>query len=323
MTGASGFVGSHLVEELANSGYRVRALVRKTSNLRWLKDAAPELVWGDVTDPESLRAALEDVEYVFHAAGVVKARRRETYFSVNAGGTASLLEACRALRRPPRGIVIVSSLAAGGPSGRGPAVREDDPPRPISFYGQSKAEAERIAALHFGCLPIAIVRPPAIYGPRDTDVFEFIKPAVRHRLVLIAGRSDTPLSVIHVRDAVRGMILAATSEKARGRIYYLAGPEVITWESLARTLEGILGRKLRRLRLPMPVVAAGAVVAEVIAAVRGKPALFNRQKVREILADGWVCSAQRARQELGFRPIFDIRRGMEDTIDWYRRNGWL
>ena len=323
LTGATGFMGSHLAEQLAAQGHAVRVLVRKTSNLQWLKHLSVEYCYGDVTDPATLPAALEGVDYVFHVAGLVKAFDRETYFRVNAGGTASLLEACARMPKPPRRIVLVSSQAAGGPSGRGPAVTENDPPHPVSFYGESKVEAERVAATFADRLSIAIVRPPATYGPRDTEVFQFIKAAARFGIAPIAGKPDMPMSVAHVDDVVQGLILAANSPKAAGRAYYVAGPGVATWETIADALENVLGRKLRRVHIPMWLVRIAARVIEAHSSVVGKPATLNREKIREVLADGWVCSIQRAREELGFEPRVDVQQGMRQTVEWCRKNKWL
>ena len=322
VTGASGFVGSHLIEALVARGYKVRALVRTSSNLRWLRSTNPELVYGDVTAPESLPAALDGVHYVFHAAGVVKAISRAAYMRVNADGTDALLRACSGAGQLKR-IVLVSSLAAGGPSGRGPAVVEDDPPRPISFYGESKLKAEQIAIGYAGRLPITIVRPPAIYGPRDTEVLDYIRCAARFRMAIIAGRPDTRLSVINVHDAANGLILAALSEQAVGRIYYLAGPEVVTWTDVAAALSDVLQCKLRRICLPIIVARMGALLSEFYTLITRRPALLNRQKVREILAGGWVCSIERARREIGFEPTIGFREGMGQTVNWYRENGWM
>jgi len=322
VTGANGFVGSHLVEELVRRGSRVRALVRKTSDTRWLDDTQAERAFGDVTDPASLGPALEGCGCVFHVAGVIKARDRETYLKVNAGGTAALLEACARMNRPPRRFVLVSSLAAGGPSGRGPAVVESDPPRPISFYGESKLKAEELAAKHFDRLPIVIVRPPVIYGPREVDIFEYIKTAARFGLVLAAGPFDSPLSMAHVRDVVEGLILAAKSD-ARGEVYYIAGPDVATGGDVGDALGAALKRKLRRLRVPLPLTRLLAAASEVQSAITRKPALLNREKVREILADGWVCNIDKARAQLGFQPRVGIREGIRETIEWYRAQGWM
>ena len=323
LTGASGFVGSHLAEELIAQGHTVRALLRTTSSLKWIKHLSIECAYGDVTDPATVAAALDGADYVFHVAGLVKALDRETYFRVNAGGTASLLDACARMPVPPKRIVLVSSQAAGGPSGRGPAVTEDDPPHPISFYGESKAEAERVAAGYSGRLPITIVRPPAIYGPRDTEVFQFIKAAYRFGIAPIAGKADAPMSTAHVHDVVQGLILAAKSPKAAGRTYYVAGPDVATWDSVIEALEDAFQKKLRRVHIPIWLARVAASAVEAYAALARKPATFNREKIREILADGWVCSIQRAREELAFEPRITVRQGMRDTVDWCRQNGWI
>jgi len=322
VTGANGFVGSHAVDELIALGATVRALVRKTSNLRWLDGKQIELAYGELREPECLPPALEDVEYVFHIAGIVRARKRETYLKVNAGGTASLLEASCAARSRPK-VVCVSSLAAGGPSGKGPALTEDDAPRPISLYGESKLEAERLAAGYFDRLPVVIVRPPVIYGPRETDVFQVIKAAARWRLATVAGNYDAPLSIAHVRDVVRGLILAAQSPDSAGKVYYVGGPETVTTRTLVDAVQRAVGHRVIKVRVPTLIVRLVAELAELQSAITKKPVLLNRDKVHEILAGGWVCSIKKAERDLGFEPRIGIDEGMRTTVHWCREHNWI
>ena len=180
VTGATGFVGSHLVEALCEKDVQVNVFTRKTSNDKWIADLPPDRYYGDMSDPESLRDALDGVETVFHLAGVTKAFDEKTYIRVNAEGTKHLLDACLSMQSPPKRIVIVSSLAAAGPSTRDRPKRESDPCRPVSPYGRSKQMAEEVAAYYTDKLSIVIVRPPAVYGPRDGDFlssFKLIKKA--------------------------------------------------------------------------------------------------------------------------------------------------
>jgi len=322
VTGANGFVGSHLADELISRRAHVRALVRKTSNLRWLQGKKVELVYGELREPQSLPPALEGIDYVFHVAGVIRARCRDTYFRVNAGGTASLLEACCGLDHKPK-VVFVSSLAAGGPSGKGPPATEDDPPHPISFYGRSKLEAERIAAGYFDRLPIAIVRPPVIYGPRETDLFQVVKAAARWRVAPIVGDPDAPLSVAHVHDVVEGLILAAQSTRSAGKVYYVAGPQTLTIRTMIDAVEQAVKHKVLKIPMPAPLIRAAAAVAELHSSLTKKPVLLNRDKAREVLAGGWACSIEKARQELGFDPRVGIVQGMAATVEWYREKHWI
>lgn len=321
VTGANGFVGSHLVDELLVRGAVVRALVRKTSNLRWLEGKSAELVYGELRDPKSLPPALSGADCVFHVAGVVRAMDRDAYFRVNSGGTASLLEACCAAGRPR--VVLVSSLAAGGPSGRGPAVSEDDPAHPVSFYGESKLDAERVAAEYSDRLPIAIVRPPVIYGPRDTDVFQVIKAAARWRIAALAGGADMPISVAHVLDVVQCLILAAQSDDSAGQIFYMAGPKAITTGELIDAIERAVAHRVFTIPVPAPVLRIIGHLAELQSAITKKPALLNKDKVREMLAGGWVCNIEKARRLLGFEPKIGIVEGMKSTVEWCRENGWI
>ncbi|NQT20926.1 MAG: NAD-dependent epimerase/dehydratase family protein [Planctomycetes bacterium] len=322
VTGANGFVGSHLTDALLARGAVVRALVRKTSNLRWLEGKGAELVCGELRDPESLPPALEGIEYVFHVAGVVRAMDRDAYFRVNSGGTASLLEACCRAGTRPR-VVLVSSLAAGGPSRRGPAVAEDDPAHPVSFYGESKLDAERVAAEYFDRLPIAIVRPPVIYGPRDTDMFQVIRAAANWRIAALAGGPSMPLSVAHVHDVAHSLICAAQSGSSAGQTFYMAGPKPVTTGELIDAVEQAVGHRVIRIRVPSPVVRIIGHLTELQSAVTKKPGLLNNDKVREMLAGGWVCSIEKARRMLGFEPKVGIVEGMKATVEWCRREGWI
>lgn len=323
VTGANGFVGSHLVESLLACGYEVRAVVRKTSNIRWLEGTSAKLVYGRLNAVDSLAGAFDGADYVFHLAGVVAARRRADYFRINADGTRNVLEACLRVDTHLRKIVFVSSQAAGGPSSGGRPATEDDPPNPVTSYGKSKLAAERIAAEYFDRLNIAIVRPPAIYGPRDTEIFRFVKIASRFGVVPIGGKSDIQLSIAHVSDVVRGIIAAARAGGFAGRTCYIAGPEDTTWRELVEVLSEALGRKLRMLRPPVPIAWVLACASELGAAISGKAAVFNREKIREITAEGWLCSIQRARDETGFEPQIGFREGMKSTVKWYQEQGWL
>jgi nucleoside-diphosphate-sugar epimerase len=315
-------VGSHLADELLRRGAVVRTLVRTTSNLQWLQTGKVELCYGELRDPESLPAALDDVDYVFHLAGVVRARKPETFFRVNANGTAAMLEGCARMATPPK-VVYLSSLAAGGPSANGPPLSEQDAPHPVSYYGRSKLDGEEAAAKYRDCLPIAIIRPPIIYGPRETDIFQLIKGAAHWGMAFTAGPSDTPLSIAHVQDVVQGIVLAAQSEKSAGEMYYVAGPEDVFYARLIEAIQHSLGKSVRRFSVPRFAVWLAANAAQVFSSVTGKPALLNKDKAREILAGGWTCSIDKITAELGYQPRVDIDEGMRSTVEWCRTHGWI
>jgi len=322
VTGANGFVGSFLVEELLHQGHSVRCLVRKTSNLRWIRHLPVELVYGEVTRPETLAPAVEGVQQVYHVAGVTKARRREDYFRVNAGGTENLLRACVEHNGDLLRFVLVSSQAASGPSS-GPKPRaESDPPRPLTSYGQSKLEAEHIVAKFQDQLPVSIVRPPAVYGPRDRDVlilFRYVAHGVNPQL----GRGERLVSVVHVRDLVHGMLAVGNSEAAVGQTYFVAHPVPVEWSAFGETMARAMGRRVRRLVLPSWILWPAALVSEVAARFARRPATLNLEKIREIRERYWVCSVEKLRREIGFTASVDLETGVRETVQWYWEHGWL
>ena len=322
VTGASGFVGSHLVEALVSRGHEVRALVRKRSDRRWIHSLPVEFSIGDVSDPSSLEEAVKGVDWVFHVAGVTKARGLSSYLRANAQGTRNLLEACWKRNRALKRFVLLSSLAAWGPSSPHCPREETDECSPVSHYGFSKAMAEKETCLYAGRLPVVILRPTAVYGPRDRDILAFFK-MVKRGIFLRVGSGERCVCMIHVRDLVEGILLAAVREVPSGSIYNLSDGCVRTWSEVARTMAKVMDVHLREITVPVSLAKAVALLSEFSSAVTGRPPLFNRQKLREMLEDGWTCSIEKARMDLGFRPRIPLEEGLRETYLWYKEMGWL
>ena len=317
ITGATGFVGSQLIEALARHGSRARALVRKTSDLALLERHGVEVVVGDMTAPATLRRAVEGTDTVLHLAAATRALRPATFHAVNGEATARLVEAMEADGRRRR-LVYLSSLAAAGPRDDRP-VQPDDLPRPVTSYGRSKLEGER-AALGSATLSVAVLRAPAVYGPRDRDLLPFFRLAQRG-VVPVVGSPDRRLQLIHVGDLADGVLAAAGSE-ATG-IFHIAEPRAYRWAEVLDLLEAAVGRRGLRVPVPGPLVRAAAAVAGAAARLRGRPVIFDRDKAREILAPGWLCETDRARRELGFEARVPLGEGLRETAAWYRAYGWL
>jgi nucleoside-diphosphate-sugar epimerase len=317
VTGATGFVGSHLTEALLRQGAQVRTLVRSRDHLRWIDGLqGVEFCTGELEDRPSLERAVAGVEVIYHVAGVIKARHAAEYEKVNAGGTSNLLDA--AMNANLKRFVYVSSQAAVGPSTIDAPLDEEMPPRPITPYGASKLEGER--RVRGSGLPFTIVRPPAVYGPRDADLFHFFKLAGRG-VVPIPGFGVRKVSLIYVEDLVQGLLLAAGHERALGRTYFLKSGDH-AWSQLAQGLRKVMGRG-RAVRIPVPVLWTVAIVGEAVSGIVGKAAALNRHKARELTQRAWLCSTQRAEKELDFAPRWPLERGLERTAKWYREAGWI
>lgn len=321
VTGGTGFVGSHLVEELQRRGYdEVRALVR--SDFKWLDGLDVTPVRGDLFDEDALREGVRGVDAVFHVAGLTRAPTQEALDRANVTGTLNLLRAVRDAAPDVRRVLVTSSLAAAGPSLDRP-LTEADPLRPITRYGRSKAAMERRIEQGFGDVPVTVVRPPAVYGPREADIFTIIKTADRQRLFPIVGDGCEPqLSLVHVRDLVRGMADAVEAEAAAGETYFLGSEAYYAWDEVRDAVLAALGKPVLKVNVPVPLVGTVGAVAEGVGWLMGAYPPLNRDKAREAKAS-WLCSVAKARAELGYRQTVELEEGMAETVAWYRAQGWL
>jgi len=319
VTGGNGFVGSYVVEALLRQGHRVICLVRRTSDLRWIEGLEVAYRYGDVRDERSLREAVKGVEAVVHLAGLVKASSPDGYLQVNAKGTENLLRACEG-ENSVRYFLLMSSLSAAGPA-RGPEpLREEDEPHPISTYGWSKLMAERLALARSDRFRVGVLRPPAVYGPRDTEVLTFFRWAKRGILPIPAQKPGW-VSLIYVEDLARACVMALERE-AEG-VYFVAHPETTSWEEVGRTIAQGLERRALPLYVPFPLVYAAALCAETASRLSGRAVQLNREKVTEMAQPYWICDPSKAKRDFGFQAEIDVEEGMDRTLRWYLQEGWL
>jgi len=321
VTGGTGFIGSHLVEALIARGFEVSVLARDPARLGWIAGRDVRVLTGDCTVPESLRGVTAGMDYVFHNAGLTRASIAEEYYRVNAEGTRNMLLATAADAPGLRKFVYVSSQAAAGPSVKGRPRREEDPARPVTDYGRSKLAGEAYAQEFADRLPVVIVRPAAVYGPRDRDVYTFFKLVSRGIRTTFAD--ERMVSLCYVTDLVEGMILAAKGDTGPGEAFFMAHPDPCDWDYIGETIAGFIGVRPVRLVVPVPVLSVVAALSEAFGAVTGKPALLNRQKMAEIKQRYWVADTGKARDRLGFDAAHDFRSGAGLTVRWYKENGWL
>ncbi len=326
VTGATGFVGSTLCEELLRRGIETRTLMRKTSSLSNLGAASVQPVYGDLRSPEGLEEAVKDVDIIFHVAGVVAALSREAFFAANAQGTRNLLEAAARQSTKPRRFVYVSSLAAAGPSSPEKEACEGDACRPVSDYGASKLGGEEAVLEYKDRLNVCIVRPPAVYGPRDKGVMTFFQAIDKGLLPLLGLERPDPrrYSFVHVDDLVQAITLAGLAETMEsGEIFYASGDGVYSWEEAMRLIAKGMKRKTIPLRLPIPVMKVAAAGCSAFSRVSGKVLPFSLDKIKEIEAPAWSCSNEKAKKLLGYQPYWTLEKGFAQTAEWYKENGWL
>lgn len=318
VTGATGFIGGHLVTELVKKGYRVTCLVRKTSNLKWLEATDADMFYGDCEDETSLKGLADDFTYVFHLAGLTKAKTDKEFFSANVQGTENILRAVSSRNQGLKRFIHLSSLAAVGPSRNGTPLDETVKPTPVSAYGRSKLEGEAAVLRYKELLPVTIIRPPAVYGPRDRDFYLFFK-MVKRGFYPYWGKCY--YSMLYVDDLVRGLIMAARAKGTGSEIYFLADSRVYSNEDIVREIINALGVK-KALKIPVPKPAM-KLITEIGSRLGSGMSIINRDKLNELKHSHWLCNAGKAERELGFIAQVRLREGIKWTGDWYRIHQWL
>jgi nucleoside-diphosphate-sugar epimerase len=324
VTGGSGFLGSHVAQQLADAGHEVRAMVRPTSDTRFLSGLQNvTLVQGAVEDRASCFAACQqDLDAVVHCAGLVKARSEAEFRLTNVVGTQNMLDAAQAQSAAIKRFVSVSSLAARAPSPDGNPLAAEAPPGPVTAYGRSKLEAEKLALSVKDKLHVTVVRPTGIYGPRDREMLQLFQYAARRVLPLI-GDPKGKLTLIHGADCARAIVLALCADIASGQAYDLDDGIVYTRAQLAEGLEQAIGKKaFVSFPIPTPLVRLVGFASETYGRIANKAVMLKGEKVEELLQQ-WVGDSQPARTQLKFVPTFGWNEGARETADWYYEHGWL
>ena len=323
VTGATGFVGSHLAAALVEHGDEVVCLARRPEQAAFLASCGARVAPGSLEDAASLAAALASVDVVYHVAGLTAAPSEREFLEVNAEGTRRLISAAAAVAPGLWRFVYVSSVAAVGPAPRGGLLTEDSPCKPVTAYGRSKLAGEA-AVRGSAALPWTIVRPGVVYGPRDRELLRMFRLA-RFGFAPVFGRGRQKVSLVHVADLARAILLAGAVPRAEGQTYHIAHPVALSQRDLARAI----GRAVRAGRSPLVVPVPAVVAAPIVrlmgraAAATGRRSVVSGDKLAEFLAPSFATSVEKAERELGWRATIEPEAGLSSTAAWYRTEGWL
>lgn len=320
ITGATGFIGSHLARELSKKGFEVSCLIRKTSNLKWLEGLDIKLVEGDCSDRNSLNGCVRGQDYIFHLAGMTKANYRKDFYSVNAKGTENIIKSVAENNPGVKRFLYLSSLSAFGPKLNNSLPEESQKPHPVSDYGRSKLEGEYAVLKYGDKVPVSILRPPVVYGPRDTEFFLFFKFIKKG---ILPNVDDGYTSLIYIDDLINVIMLTAEKEIAAGKIYFVSDDTVYSNKKIIDEIALALGVNVSMIRLPRAVLLTIGFFGEGISKIIGKSSMINRDKIKEIMHKEWICDITKAKNELGFQPRVKIKEGIKWTADWYRIHKWL
>lgn len=322
VTGANGFIGSHLVDHLLERGCTVHCLVRKTSNLQWLDPSRVHLHTIVLSQPDTYRDCLSEIDYVFHCAGLTQAMTQGEYLESNARVCIPFYQTCADHGPRIKAVVHLSSLAAAGPSPTGQTIDENSPCRPVTYYGKSKLTGEEIALSFADQLPMIVLRPPVVYGERETGFFIYLK-ALNMRLAIKVGFAKHYLSLIYVGDMVRAMVRAASAPVPDPAVFFTTDGKIYSWEDLADAAGQALGKRSFSLIVPIPLMAGIAMAAEFWAQCVSKPPLLDRQRMKDLRQTSWTASSDRFFNHYSYEPQMDLVQGLTRTFAWYKEHGWL
>jgi len=322
ITGATGFVGSHLVDILLSKGFELKCLKRKTSSTKWLDGKNIEFVEGDLFSNDKLEEAIKDVDIIFNLAGVVKAKTKEDFRKANFFATKNLLEITKKCNPELKKFVHISSQAVCGPSNNLIPSKESDEPNPITTYAKTKLEGENEVLKYKNTFPIVVIRPPAIYGPRDTEILIYFKMAAKGINPLI-GFKEKYVSLIHVKDLVSGILLAATNDKANGEIFFISSDKFYSWNEIGKAAATLFNKKSINVKFPHWLVFTVGGIAQLFSYFSKNAATLNIEKCKDLTREAWICSNEKAKNILGFKESMSLEEGFKSTAEWYKQNKWI
>jgi len=324
VTGATGFIGSHVVDTLQHADANIVCIARPTSDLRWLKDKDIHIINASLDNPESLIPAVQGIDMIIHVAGLTAARNDEEFLRGNRDSTKNLLEIARTYAPNLQRFLHVSSQTVTGPSSSLiEPVHEDSPLYPITAYGRSKKAAEEVVREYAQYFPITIVRPPAVYGERDTAILTFFQ-SVAKGIVPLIGFDEKKVSLIHGIDLARGIVEAAFSAQTIGETYFVSSEEFYDWKQIAEITKNAFGKSIvMPIRVPHATVMMLAGLSEFFGKFSSKPPVLNYEKGKDLIQPYWICSVDKAKRDFGWKQHISIEEGIKRTVDWYKEHSWV
>lgn len=319
VTGGTGFIGSHLVDHLINSSKydEIKCLVR--TDEKWLKNKNYTRIPGDLHSITGISKALADVDTIFHLAGVVKAPTQHQFNLANVDATENMIRLAE--KAGINNVIILSSLSAAGPS-NGKPKSESDSMQPVSMYGKSKKMMEEI--IHrtaTGQMSIKILRPPAVYGPREDQIYTLFK-MMNYGITPVVGNGNTPrLSLVYVGDVIRGIDKAADYTTPGVHTYFISG-QITCWNEIKDIAGTVLGKNSLSINIKPTFVKKIAGLIETSASLFGTYPVINREKAREMIME-WTCTSEKAATDLDYIPKYSLEEGISRTLNWYKKNQWL
>ncbi|PKL86876.1 MAG: NAD(P)-dependent oxidoreductase [Ignavibacteriae bacterium HGW-Ignavibacteriae-1] len=324
VTGATGFIGSHVADMLLDKGYEVVCTVRKSSNLRWLKDKNFIIEQLPAIDDNHAEKIFSNLDAVYHIAGATFARDYDEFYKSNALATKDLIEQVIKYSPNLKRFVYMSSFTVSGPAlSLDCPVDEISIPKPLTAYAKSKHAGEELVLSYKDKIPVTIIKAPAVFGPRDTAIYSIFKTA-NMGLGTLIGLNKKYLNLIYGLDLARGTILAGESEKAIGQSYFLADNQIYNWDELIKIIKDALGKKFFfNIRIPDSIVMVMGSTTEWFGQFLKKAPIFNRDKAVDFTQEFWICSANKAQTELGFKCEYTVPEAIQETVNWYKQNKWL
>ena len=322
LTGASGFVGGNLAKLLVEKEYFLRCLIRDKNKFDLKNHPSVEIIEGDLFSLDKIEKGIKDCDYIIHIAGLVASKRKKDFFDVNVNGTKNIIDAALKNKINLKRFILISSLAAVGPSKNNIPVDENTIPHPITTYGKSKLAAENMLLKEKINLPIIILRPSAVFGENDSATIDFFK-MLNYNIFPVMGSFNNKVNMIYVQDLCNGIILAMENEKSIGETFLIASENNYSWNEISANLEKKFGKKFFKILIPKYLVFILGCISGLISKLKNKPSVLDCEKAIDLTTKDWSCSNLKSKSILGFSEKSNLAMNLKNTFDWYKTNKLL